>query len=240
MPDRNQEARKSTYEVARKRRKKMIIIAIAGVFIFIVLLFTLNNTKAFGIGGIGILVLLFLTQAFPDFLDGILGKKQKEVKRAIRGADAEVKIDNLLGDLSEDYLVLNDLVNPYGNIDHVVISKASGVFLVETKSHRGKVSVRENVLYLNEHLPEKDFINQTLNNTYWLREKLVEIVGVKAWINPVIVFTNAFVPFIGPVKGIRIINKKFLLSTILNSSKISPENQLLWEKREVILSKLDY
>lgn len=238
MPERNQEAGKSTYKMARKRRKTMIIIAVAGVFIFFILLFTINNTKALGIGGVGILVLLFLIQAFPDFLDGILGKKQKEVKRAIRGADAEVKIDNLLDDLSDDYLVLNDLVSPYGNIDHVVISKASGVFLIETKSHSGKVSVRENVLYLNEHLPEKDFINQTLKNTYWLREKLVGIVGVKVWINPVIVFTNAFVPFIGPVKGISIINKKYLLSTILNSSKRSTENQQLWEKREDILSKL--
>lgn len=239
MPERNQEAGKSTYEMARKRRKIMIIIAVAGAAIFIVLLFTLNNTKALGIGGIGILVLLFLIQAFPDFLDGILGKKQKEVKRAIRGADAEVKIDTLLGNLSEDYLVLNDLVSPYGNIDHVVVSKESGVFLIETKSHRGKVNVRENVLYINEHLPEKDFINQTLKNTYWLREKLVEITGIKAWINPIIVFTSAYVPFIGPVKGIKIINKKYLLPTIKNSSKNTPDNQQLWEKREVILSKLD-
>ncbi len=238
MSNRNREAGKSTYEMARKRRKAMIIIAVVGVIIFVILLLTLNNTKALGIGGIGFLGLLFLVQAFPDFLDGILGKKQKEVKRAIRGADAEVKIDQLLGDLSEDYLVLNDLASPYGNIDHVVFSKDSGIFLIETKSHRGKVSVRDNVLYLNEQLPEKDFIKQTLKNTYWLREKLIEIVGVKVWINPVIVFTNAFVPFIGPVKGIRIVNKKFLLSTIMNS-KHTPDNQALWEQRENILSKLD-
>lgn len=184
MSNRNREAGKSTYEMARKRRKAMIIIAVVGVIIFVILLLTLNNTKALGIGGIGFLVLLFLVQAFPDFLDGILGKKQKEVKRAIRGADAEVKIDQLLGDLSEDYLVLNDLASPYGNIDHVVFSKDSGVFLIETKSHRGKVSVRDNVLYLNEHLTEKDFINQTLKTPTGLEKNSLRSLVSKPGLIP--------------------------------------------------------
>ena len=238
MPYKNKEAGISTYEMARKRRRAMLVIALIGVLIFILLLFTLNNTKALGIGGIGFIAILFLVQIFPDVLDSILGKKAKEARRAVRGADAEVRIDYLLGNLSEDFYILNDLASPFGNIDHVAVRKDCFVFLIETKSHHGRVSVKENSIYINDRLPEKDFIRQTLKNAYWLRERIAEITGVKAWISPIIVFTNAFVPYTNPVKGVRITNKKFLLDTINKTPERNPHDNTLWEKQNEILSKL--
>lgn len=239
MPYRNREGGRSTYEMAESRRKTMITIAVIGVVIFLIILFMANNTKALGIGGMGALVLLALMKIFPDILDGILGKKQKEVKRAIRGADAEVQIDTLLNNLSEEFYVLNDLVSPFGNIDHVVICRNGSLFLLETKSHHGKVSIENNSLHINGHLPEKDFIAQTLKNTYWLRERITEITGVKNWVQPIIVFTNAFVPFMSPIKGIKVINKKYLISTIKNTSGQGSANSVLWEKRNSIQSNLN-
>ncbi len=229
----------STFDMAEKRRKTMITIAIIGVIVFLIILFMLNNIQTLGIGGIGALVLLGLLRIFPGILDGLLGKKQKEEKRAIRGAKAEVQIDSLLSGLSEDYFVMNDINCPFGNIDHVVLSKNGAIFLIETKSHYGKVTFQDNSIYLNGHLPEKDFISQTLKNTYWLRERITEITGVKAWVFPIIVFTNAFVPFSNPIKGIIVVNQKFLLQKITSISNCSTANRILWEKKDNILADLD-
>ncbi len=239
MPYKNNVAGGSTFEMAEKRRKTMIITAVIGVVLFAILLFTMNNTKALGIGGIGFLVLLFGVKVFPDILDGILGKKQKEVKRAIRGADAEVQIDTLLSTLSEDYHVINDLESPFGNIDHVVFSKKGALILIETKSHHGKVSFQDHAIYINGHSPEKDFISQTLKNTYWLREKINEITGTKVWIHPVIVFTNALVPYSDPVKGIHILNQRFLIRTICNINDRCKTDSSLWENKDQILTALN-
>lgn len=238
MPYKNKVAGGSTFEMAERRRKTMIIIAVVGVVIFAILLVAINSSKTLGIGGIGFFVLLFGVKVFPDILDGILGKKQKEVKRAIRGAKAEVQIDTLLSALSEDYYVINDLESPFGNIDHVVFSKNGAFFLIETKSHHGKVSFQDCAIYINGHSPEKDFILQTLKNTYWCREKINEITGTKVWIHPVIVFTNALVPYSDPIKGVHILNQRFLIRTITNINDRCRTNNSLWENKDRILTAL--
>jgi hypothetical protein len=98
--------------------------------------------------------------------------------------------------------------------------------------------IENNTLYLNGHLTEKYFIAQTLKNSYWLRDKITEIVGIKIWIYPILVFTNAFVPFTNPVKGIKVINQKYLLTTIKNINSQSLANNILWDKRDSIVSVL--
>lgn len=108
---------------------------------------------------------------------------------------------------------------------------------METKAHGGRVSVTNGQLLVNGHDPEKDFIAQTLNNTYWLREKIGSLINSQVWIVPVIVFTNAFVEGAVPIKGIRVINKKFLLKTLQRSST-RPQNSAIWENREKIRNRL--
>ena len=114
--------------------------------------------------------------------------KLKEEKRAIRGARSEEKIGDMLTELSEDYLVLHDIDSPYGNIDHVVFSKRNGVFLIETKSHGGKVTVEGRTLLVNGKLPEKDFIAQALQNSFWLKKEIGNLIGPSPWITPILVF----------------------------------------------------
>ena len=62
-------------------------------------------------------------------------------------------------------------------------------------------------------------------------EKIGEVVGFKPWIISVIVFTNAFVEAHKPIKGVSVINKKFLRQFIQSKSKSSPQNLKVWEKR---------
>jgi hypothetical protein len=144
--------------MAKKRRQSAVWIGIFGIAVLLVLWLFLQNSKAWGIGGTGILILLFLIRIIPDLIDRKVGKKLKEEKRAIRGAKGEEKIGELLEGLPDDYHILHDIESPYGNIDHIVIAKNAGIFLLETKAHGGKVEVNGETLLVNGKLPEKDFI----------------------------------------------------------------------------------
>ena len=234
MPYRRGQAGKSTFDMAWKRYIRLIWIGVIGIALFIGLWFLFTHASALKIGGAGLVILLFLILGYEDIFDWILRKLEKPMKRAQRGARAEVKVDSLLDNLSENYFVLNDVVSQFGNIDHIVISKYGGIFLIETKSHGGNVTVENGELLVNGYLPEKNFIAQTLNNTYWLRDQVTQLTGIKPWITPLIVFTNAFVHFSPPVKGIRVINKKYLVSTIERGKSGNAGNLMIWEAREKI------
>ena len=222
------QAGKSTREMARKRRQAAVWIGVIGIAFVIVLWLLLQNSKALEIGGIGILVLLVLMRVVPGIIDRQVDKKLKEEKRAIRGAKGEEKIGELLAGLPEDFRVLHDIESPYGNIDHIVIGKNAGIFLLETKAHGGRVEVNGETLLVNGKLPEKDFIARALRNSYRLRDEISQIVGAKPWITPILVFTNAFVPTTRPVKGVSIINKKFLLNLLQKTNRPNALNELVW------------
>ena len=162
MAYKSRQAGKSTRAMAKKRRQSAVWIAVMGIAFVIVVWILLQNSKALEIGGIGILLLLVLLRIVPGIIDQQMGKKLKEEKRAIRGAKGEEKIGELLENLSMDFLVLHDIDSPYGNIDHIVISKTGGIFLLETKAHGGRVEVNGGTLLMNGKLPEKDFISQAL------------------------------------------------------------------------------
>ena len=234
----NHQAGKSTREMAEKRRKTGILIGVIGIVLIIIVGVLLKNSKALGIGGAGLLVLLVLLRILPDFFDRKMDKKHKEMKRAIRGAKGEEKIGDLLSALSPDYIILHDIVSPYGNIDHIVIGRNSGIFLVETKAHGGKVSMDGETLLVNGKLPEKDFIAQVLRNAYWLRDEVSQFVGSKPWITPILVFTNAFVSPTRPIKGVNILNKKYLLASLQREGRSTAEKTRIWEQREVISKHL--
>jgi hypothetical protein len=238
MRQKPERAGKSTREMAEKRRQSAFIIGIVGIGIIIAIGFLLQNSQAFGIGGAGILLLLVGLRILPDFLEGRMDKKFKEEKRAIRGAKAEERIGEILADLSEDYCVLHDVKSVYGNIDHVVIGRNSGIYLIETKAHGGEVEVDGETLLVNGKLPEKNFIAQALQNSYWLRDEVGKIVGAKPWITPIVVFTNAFVVSSKPIKGVNIVNKKYLLATLQRTGRKNTLNTQIWDQREKISDQL--
>jgi len=192
------------------------------------------------LAGIGILFAIILVMRVVFESLGTAGAKAKrETKRAGRGARAEERMGNLFDSLSDDYLVLNDVVSGHGNIDHLILSRTKGVFVIETKSHHGRVTADGNGLLLNGHPPEKDFINQTLGNSLWLKEWIRQNVRVDAWVSGVVVFTNAFVEVRQPIRGVHIINKGFL-QRFLDKQPVKREAGLMWERRnnlEALLPK---
>jgi hypothetical protein len=138
------------------------------------------------------------------------------VLRAIRGAIAEEGVSAVLGNLPEGFVILNDVACPVGNIDHIVAGP-TGLFVVETKSHRGTITGSTEGKLMRSGKPlEKHFINQALSQAFWLREELSKH-GIQVFVNGVVVFTRAFVKVYKPIKGIRVLNKKWLVEHIQNN-----------------------
>jgi hypothetical protein len=227
-------AGKSTYEMANKRRTALLGIGIVGIVVIIVVGLVIQNASALGIGGIALLFLLVLLPEIPRITDRFMARKQREARRAYRGARAEEAVEDILGGLDcENFEIYHDISSPYGNIDHVVISRQKGVFLLETKSHGGKVEITDSGLLVNGKSLEKDFVAQTLKNTYWLRDHLQGATTSKVWIRPIIVFTNAFVVPGKSIKNVAIINGKYLLRFIEQQPN-HPAHEALWRVRERI------
>jgi len=234
------EAGTSTRIMARTRRKSAAWMAIIGFAVLVFIgLYTLAKYLTWAGGGVIVLALvLFGYPILTRLLTRRLDKKLKEEKRAIRGARSEEKIGEMLAELPEGFLVLHDIESPYGNIDHIVISRNNGVFLIETKAHGGKVAVEDDTLLVNSKLPEKDFIAQALNNSFWLKKEISDLIGPTPWITPILVFTNAFVVPSKPIKNVRIINKKNLISALTRQGSRKSSNDQIWEQRGKIAKEL--
>lgn len=228
----------STRQMAQKRRRVTYLILFGVLILIIGLAIVYGNRKALGLGGGAAILIILLIRILPDLIEKPINRRIKKARRADRGAIAEENIGDLLAELGEDILILHDVACPYGNIDHVVIGKNSGVFLLETKAHGGKVQLLPDSLLVNGKPPEKDFIAQTLRNTYWLRDELENVVGKKVWITSIIVFTNAFVPLGKPIKGIHIINKKFLPGMLQKQARSTPDLITIWNARDQITQHL--
>src|SRR5262245_27846690 len=158
MHSHEKRAGQSTRDMAARRYKIrvwFVLLMFAVAFLILILVF---KSKPLGISGFGFLGLLILYQLVMGFTEGKVKKMRRTERRAVRGAKAEEKIGSLFDHLGEDYLVSHDIASPYGNIDHLVISRQNGVFLIETKAHGGRVSVANGHLLVNGHEPEKDFI----------------------------------------------------------------------------------
>lgn len=231
-------AGRSTREMGSQRRRTTNLILFVMLVLAVILALTVQNWQKLGLSGGLVFALLILLRILPEIIEKPLRKREKAERRANRGAVAEEVIGDLLATLNDNYFVLNDVSSPYGNIDHIVIAK-HGVFLLETKAHGGRVEILSDRLLVNGKNPEKDFIAQTLRNTYWLRAEIERITGQEIWITPVIVFTNAFVEPNRPIKGVIVINKKFLISILHRQTRPHPGMIKVWEMKERIAQELE-
>jgi hypothetical protein len=209
-------AGRSTRQLADKRYAGRITVTLIGVAGIILLLFLMPNMEGFGLAGI--IAIIIAMQFIMGWTNSETRRYKKLERRASKGAKAEENIGGLLQQLPDDYAVFHDIESPYGNIDHVILNKKDNIFLLETKSYHGEVIHDGNRLLINNKPPEKDFIHQILNNTFWLRDEIKKQNGSDVFIKPIIVFTNAFVKVYKPVKNISIINKKYLIKTLTETS----------------------
>lgn len=223
--------------MASRRRQSAKLVALLSLLALFVMFLLVQYSKPLGISGLAILALLIIVRAISHYADREISHLLKRERQAIRGAEGEEEVEGVLSSLNERYLVVNDVETPFGNIDHIVLTRSGGVFIIETKAHRGKVEMLGDVLTVNGQPPDKNFIKQVLSNAFWLRDEVAPILGNKPWITPLLVFTNAFVPRIPPIKGVMVLNKRFLVETLASPAS---RNDKVWPARETIARRLNH
>ena len=205
-------------------------LAIAGLLGLLLCLKLLPLLAGAGIGAI--LVLMVVMKVIAGTVESKARAYRKQERKAERGAKAEVTVADVLGRMTGQYAVFHDVDTGHGDIDHIVLSRDHGVFVLETKSHFGEVTVRNGKLLMDGQPPEKDFIAQVLRNTMWLKQRIKETTGLDPWIQPIIVFTRAFVREWKPVRGILLPNQKHLSETIEQTRANEAVTSRLWALHE--------
>jgi hypothetical protein len=71
-----------------------------------------------------------------------------------------------------------------------------------------------------------------VNDTYWLRDEISEPIGIKPWIIPIIVLSNAFIARTKPIKGITDINQKYLPNILQRQVRQAVAQAMIWEMQE--------
>jgi hypothetical protein len=133
---------------------------------------------------------------------------------------AEKEVAALLEQLTSDgYLVFNNIRFKYGNIDHFIIRPDGVAFLVETKSHHGRITTDGKQLLLNTRPFAKNYLCQVNRNIRWLRGMAKKVFGLNRWYVAVIVFPNAQVPIKTSVKRVNVMDANGLLNFIRSYSR---------------------
>lgn len=211
---------KKSYGKAGQGARKMAfdrelkVAGIAGVMLLLIWIWSKNMASIASLGLPAVIVLVIGFKLIVTALEKKGKHLKKRAKDANKGALAEEKVEAKLAALPEGYVNFNDLVFPGFNIDHVAVGPG-GVFVIETKSHGGKVTNNGNQLLLNGTAPEKDFINQTWSQTYHIKNLLKERLGKDIPVHPLLCFTNAFVQVRGTVKGVSVVNGGYLNTHIV-------------------------
>jgi len=203
-------AGESTRAMARGRKVGRRIIGAYGLFclgvIFCLHLFNVLALRASSWVALLCLVgMLGVSRLLP-----VMDRLWKREQQATRGAEAEESMAKILAGLSSDYTVSHDVPGACGNIDHLVFRKDGAVFLLETKSHSGRVTARNGQLLVNGKLPEKNFISIINVNAAAKSEELRARFGVTPWVHAAIVFTNAYVEPDCKLGHVTVMNARFL------------------------------
>jgi hypothetical protein len=205
-------------------------VALGGV---LALLLCLKLLPVFAGAGIGAMVVLIVVmKAIGSTVETKAKAYRKEERKAERGAKAEETVREVLGQLQGPYDVMHDVDTGYGDIDHILLSRDYGVFVLETKSHFGEVTIHNGTLLIGGQQPEKDFIAQALRNTMWLKQRIKETTGLDPWIQPIIVFTRAFVREWKPIRGVLVRNQKYLVEAIEKTRANETLTSRLWALHE--------
>lgn len=150
-----------------------------------------------------------------------------------RGRAGEYDIFDELVKLSDDYMVFQDVKLPRhrDNIDFVVIG-STGFFILEVKSHRGRISFNGDDLLRNGwRFREKNILRQTMNEAMDLHTYLKKRMRRELFIVPILVFSSKWASMrfgFNKVKSVYVIQKRFLNELILkNTARLSLEDILL-------------
>lgn len=107
-----------------------------------------------------------------------------------RGAGSELVTQKKLQELGHEYRVVNDFQYRHGNIDHICIGP-TGIFTIETKSHKGVISYNGKRLLRNGKDFDKDFLKQSKGAAFYISDYIFNKTNRKYFVAPILIFNNA-------------------------------------------------
>ena len=152
----------------------------------------------------------------------------KTVRALNLGLDGEKSVGQELEQLRErGCRVLHDLPGEGFNLDHVVIAP-SGIYVIETKTHRKPCGRDATVTFDGEqirvdgYVPDRDYIRQALAARTWLNNLVFEVTGKRFPVRAAIVFPGWYVTVTGKSRqpGLWVLNPKALPAFISREAAV--------------------
>jgi hypothetical protein len=229
----------STRQRARRERrwaKSLLILLLILDLVALVL-----GIEAMKVAGGSLLAIIFVLILWI-LSDKVMHRVDTHIEtahRADKGAAAEERVARILdGEYPGEFFVINDVMFPGGNIDHVVISRSGAVFTIETKSGGRRVDARGETLLLDGKPFERDPVQQALREAMWVKERLGEVVGQKPYVTAVVLFTDAYVNVRERIRDVNIASLGFLDRILTTVPSATLQRESLWKKRQAILAAL--
>ena len=149
----------------------------------------------------------------------------RRVERFFKGARGEERVSGILETLPDGYHVFNDFVACGYRGDHVVVGPG-GVFSVETKFWRGKVTVEEGRILLDGQLPDRSPVAQA-NREATLVKNALAAAGWIGNVTPVLTFaSDTFATHRANIKGTVVMNASELKESFASDRVVIPPAEL--------------
>ncbi len=183
-----------TYKTYIKNKKIFRWIGIIlGVFALFVAFMYLKMAQDVAYTSTGVIIASIIVYIIFNIIKRWDKQNWRDIKRNYqtwgKGAGAEWKVDKSLEELPTGYKWINDFSTGRGNIDNIIIGP-TGIFTIEVKAHRGIISFRNGQLFINNRLPEKDYIKQTWAEKNWLSTNLQQQFNKLYNVTSVLEFVN--------------------------------------------------
>lgn len=181
-----------------------LFLSIGGIYRY------LGSVQA--IASLGLTVMVIVSVKIFHWADAMGEKAEKFTDRAIdwkQGSAVEESVVGLLEALPDTYFAVTDFVTKKGTIDYILVGP-KGILTFETKSHKGVVTNKGEMLLRDGDPFGEDFIEQAWAKSYCVRDLLVGKGVCSLTPQPVIVFTDADVQVKGRVRRVHIIGSKEL------------------------------
>lgn len=147
------------------------------------------------------------------------------VERFYRGARGEEKVSGILKSLPAPYHVFNDFAVGRSHVDHVVVGPG-GVFAVETKYWRGRVTIEDGRILLDGQLPDRSPVSQVLKEASLVKRALAD-AGWSGAVTPVLAFaSDTFYAHRATLKGVIVINSCELRTSFESDRVVVPPSEL--------------
>lgn len=155
----------------------------------------------------------------------IIYKTTKKVKRLRLGRDGEKIVAEHLQTLQKNgAAILNDIIGPSFNVDHVIIS-SKGIYVVETKTfskpigENSKITMNNGEVFADGYKVDRNPVRQAQALANWIRELVEKSTGLKFFVKPVVLFPGWFVEKMSGDKSVWVLNPKALPVFISNEPR---------------------